>query len=268
MSYHRHKEHSYDLHTRTRGVAAKGLRGHGSRYGKDNIPGRAFAQEIFEGRSKRSQAQDLARFATVTDDVTVWLHSPNRLDLEGIDTPSAQAIFDKRSVRQKAQDLARRAKKTKNLELWAGNVNRYDFDKIDTPGTKGKHVRRFRVMPKKEAEEVKKKHLDKQKELDHQFLDGKISKEEYERKRTEGRKLPTSEQIAQRAKEMFQEKQAKAGLPNITPEKAELAEGGLLQVAREDLMRTESKVDSQVLEYVHNLNSELEPMGFKVVEID
>jgi hypothetical protein len=244
------------------------LRGH-SKYGKDNIPGKAFAKEIFEGRSKRSQAQDLARFATVTDDVTIWLKAPNRFDLEGIDTPSAQAIFDKRSIRQKAVDLAKRAKKTRNLELWAGNVNRYDFDKVDTPGAKGKRVRKFRVLPKKEAEEhAKKQRLDKQKELDHQFLDGKISKQEYERKRTEGRKLPSSEEITQRAKEMFQEKQVKAGLPSITPEKSELSEAGLLQSAREDLMRTGAKVDSQVLEYVHNLNSELEPMGFRVVEID
>jgi hypothetical protein len=33
-------------------------------------------------------------------------------------------------------------------------------------------------------------------------------------------------------------------------------------------MRTQSKVDSQVLEYVRNLNAELEPMGFRVVEIE
>jgi len=245
MSYQHRREKTYQIQMRR----SQGIKGLAAR--KKGYPGINFAREIFEGRSERSKGQDLVRLAQIAPSVTIWLRDPSRWDLPGIDTPNAQRIFEHRSTRQKAQDLARRARKTKNIELWAGNVNRYDFDNVDTPA-RGKHVRRFRVMEKEEA---------KKQEL-------KRSESEKAKEKKAGRHLPTSEEITERATELFQEKQTKAGLPNISPEKSELAEAGLLQIAREDLMRTESKVDSQVLEYVHNLNSELEPMGFRVVEID
>jgi hypothetical protein len=55
---------------------------------------------------------------------------------------------------------------------------------LDSPRSSG--TRRFKVLPKKEAEKVKEKRLAKQKEVDHLFLDGEISQQEYERRRTGG----------------------------------------------------------------------------------
>lgn len=203
------------------------------------------AKVVFESRSQRSQAQDLVRLAQIAPNVQVWLKDPSRWDIPNVDTPDAQRIFEHRTTRQKAQDLARRAKKTRNIELWMGNINKMDIQGVDTP-PKGKRVKRFRVMEKEEGKKI---------------LEGKIKE-----KKEPTHKLPTKEEILERAQERFQEKQAKEGLPSITAEEQELKESGLFEVARSELMRGEkSKADAQIEEYVHNLNSELEPMGYTIV---
>jgi hypothetical protein len=244
VSYQKRRQAQYQIDVRR----SQGIKGLAAR--KKGYPGINFAKEIFEGRSERSKGQDLVRLAQIAPSVTIWLRDPSRWDLPGIDTPNAQRIFEHRSTRQKAQDLARRARKTKNIELWAGNVNRYDFDNVDTPA-RGKHVRRFRVMEKEE---------DKKQEL-----------KKTETKKTEEKKhtLPSKQQIIERAQELHMQKEVKQGLPAISAEESELKESGEFEKARSELMRGEkSKADAQIESYVHDLNSELEGMGYRIVPID
>lgn len=268
-SYRRHGSEEYYLRS-GRSLPSSSFKGlHGKGYGsRDKYPGinkavdfrksdKIVAEMAFAARSKRSQSQDLIRMAPVTDNLEVWLHNPNRYDFQGVDTADPKLIFSHKSKRAQAADLAKAAKRVP-LEIWIRDTAHADLEGVDTKNAKQgstvkreRVVRKFKVMPKEEA----KKH-------------DELKKAETKKTEEKGHHLPSSEEINARAVEMFQEKQTKAGLPNVTPEKKELSEAGLLQAARQDLMTTSAKVDSQVLEYVHNLNSELEPMGFRVVEID
>jgi hypothetical protein len=184
--------------------------------------------------------------AEIAPSVSAWLKCPNRLDIPGLDTPNAALVFSHRSKRSQAQDLARAAKKKVPVEVWIGDPSRFDVKGVDTPSSKD--VRRFKPVPKEEAK--------------------KILEEKAKEKKEPTRKLPTKEEILERAQERFQEKQTKVGLPAITAEEQELKESGLFEEARAELMRGEkSRADVQIEEYVHNLNSELEPLGFQVVQI-
>jgi len=246
MSYKRHNQREYQIPIRRQNIKSS-LHGRGC---QKRYPGINVARQVFEERSARSRGQDLVRVAQIAPSVQVWLKDPSRWDLPNVDTPDARRIFEHRSTREKAQDLARRARKTKNIELWAGNVNRYDFDNIDTP-PEGKHIRRFKVMPKEEGKKLELKRTE--------------SKKTEEKKHT----LPSKEEILQRAQEMHKEELVKGGLPALSAEESELKESGTFEEARTDLMRGEkSKADAQIEGYIHDLNSELEPMGYRVVEID
>jgi hypothetical protein len=195
---------------------------------------------------------DLLKMADIAPSVSAWLRCPNRLDIPGLDSPDAALVFSHRSKRSQAQDLARAARRKVPVEVWIGDPSKVDLKGVDTPTSKKPKPRRFKVVEKSEAKKLELKRTEAEKT------------ETKEKRHT----LPTSEEITERATEMFQEKQTKAGLPNITPEKSELAEAGLLQIAREDLMRSESKVDSQMLQYIDDLRHELEPLGFDIVERD
>jgi len=241
--YHKQGKSSYSIPRKKSGQPGSHRR---------SYPGITVAGEVFESRSERAKTMDLLKMAEIAPNVTAWLQCPNRLDLLGLDTPDAALVFSHRSKRSQAQDLARAARRKVPVEVWIADPSKVDLKRIDTPSSKKPKPRRFKVVEKEEGKKLELKKAESK----------KVEEEK------QGRHLPTSEEITERAVELFQEKQAKAGLSSITPEKNELAESGLFEIARQDLMRTGSKVDSQVLEYVHNLNSELEPMGFRVVEID
>jgi hypothetical protein len=246
MSYKQRKQQGYELPVRRQ--SPQGLQGkRGQKRYSD--PGIKFAKQMFAGRSERSKGQDLVRLAQIAPDVTVWLKDPSRWDLKGVDMPQAERIFENRTARQKAADLAKRAKLTKDVELWMGNINRLDMKGVDSP-PKGKHIRRFRVMPKEEGKKLELKRAE--------------TKKTEEKKHT----LPSTEQIIERAQQIHMEKAVKEGLPTISAEPSELRESGEFEEARAELMRGEkSKADIQIEEYVHNLNSELEPLGFQVVPV-
>lgn len=188
---------------------------------------------------------DLLKMAEIAPSVSAWLKCPNRLDLPGLDTPNAALAFSHRSKRSQAQDLARAAKKKVPVEIWIGDPSKVDLKGIDTPGSRKSKPRRFKPVLKAEAEKI-----------------------EAEKKK-QGQKLPTKAEILERAQEIHKEKEVKQGLPALSAEESELKESGEFETARTDLMRGEkSKADAQIEGYVHDLNSELEPMGYKVVEID
>jgi hypothetical protein len=49
------------------------------------------AQRNFESRSKRSQSQDLHKFASIAPNITVYLKAPGEYDWKGVDDPNILA---------------------------------------------------------------------------------------------------------------------------------------------------------------------------------
>ncbi|MGA2309496.1 MAG: hypothetical protein ABSG57_08115 [Candidatus Bathyarchaeia archaeon] len=268
MSYQK-KHGSSEYYLRSRRVLPTGSRAlHGNGHGHgDKYPGinrnvdfhksdKLVAEMAFSQRSKRSQAIDRVKLAEITTNLEAWLHSPNRLDFPGVDTPNGRLIFSHKSKRAQAADLAKAAKRKVPMEIWIKDTAHTDLKGVDTKnaktqGPREKVVRKYRVVPKEEAKKLEMKVSE--------------SKEAKEKKHT----LPSKAEILERAQEIHAEKEVKSGLPAKTAEEGELKESGDFEAARSELMSGEgSKADAQVLEYVHNINSELEPLGFKVVEID
>lgn len=264
MSYHKRGSPGYELRSSTAfpSTSVKGLHGTGRSkgYGRDKYPGikllgeeshksdKQRAQIAFDARSERSKSQDLVQLAEITPDLQAWLRSPNRLDFQGVDTPNARLIFTHKSRQAQAADLARAAKRKVPLEIWIKDTAHADLLGVDTKTAKhGSTEKPHRIVRKFKIEKK-----------------GMVPRK---LKRPEGRKLPTTEEIVKKATETFKEEQAKKGLPSITPEVSELKEAGLITKARDDLMRTEAKVSSQIEQYVHELNEQLEPEGYTIVPI-
>lgn len=279
MSYRKRGSSRYTLHS-ARSMpsgSAKGLHGKG----QDKYPGisknvnfhrsdKITAEMAFGSRSKRSQALDLVKMAEIAPNIEAYLKSPNRFDWPCVDTADARLIFSHKSKRSQAADLARAAKRKVPLEIWIKSSEHTDLQGVDTknakPGQKRvtkQRLRKWKIVPKKKADKAKKSKLEKQKALDHEFLNGKVSKEEYERKRT----MPNKKEIVEKAQEIHMEQLAKEGLPTVTATEQELKENGTFETARANLMRGEtSKADSQMLQYISDLRTELEPYGFDIVE--
>jgi hypothetical protein len=242
--------------------------GSSSRFKRHSPQGETqIARKAFEKRSTQSQVQDLIRMAPIAPTLEVYLKAPNRYDFPNVDTPDPKLIFNHKTAREQAADLAMIAP-LKPIEIWIRDTAHADIEGVDTPhaeAKKGKEkvsadtstrtkTRRFKVVKKEEKERAEK------------LREKAKSKPERTRKK---HKLPEKAEILQRAKEMFMENQALSGLPAITPEENELKESGLFEEARSDLMRgEESKVDSQVLQYIDQLKTELEPMGFSIVPLN
>jgi hypothetical protein len=238
MSYKREHRRQYPIDAKRQSVKGS-LHGRGV---QKRYPGINLAKQVFAEKSKRSQTQDLLKMAQIAPNISAWLKCPNRLDLPGLDTPDAALVFAHRSKRSQAQDLARAARQKVPVEVWIGDPSRFDIKGVDTPSSK--KPRRFKPVPKEDAKKI-------------------------EAEKKQGRKLPTKGEILERAQAIHKEELVKQGLPAISAEEGELKESGTFEEARVDLMRGEqSKADAQIEGYIHDLNSELEPMGYRVVEID
>jgi hypothetical protein len=125
-----------------------------------------------------------------------------------------------------------------------GDPSKVDLQGVDTPGSKKPKSRRFKVVEKEIGKKLELKRVTEEKK--------------------QGRKLPTKAEILERAQESHKVELVKHGLPVISAEEKELEESGMFEEARVDLMRGEkSKVDPQIEAYVHDLNGELEPLGFQ-----
>lgn len=220
------------------------------------------AKKAFEERSSRSKALDLVKMAEIAPNITAYIRSPNRYDWRGVDTVDPSLVFEHKSVKAKVADLSKLAKRTKDVEVWFKHTAEYDMQGIDTPPNNKKRARvpekttRFKVVTKKEAKQEAEKVL-------------KVAgQEQTKTEKAKGRKLPSREEILQRAKEMFMDYQARLQLPTTTPELEELQELGLIQRAQSELMRSESTIaDEHILKYVDELRVELEPMGFAIVPL-
>jgi hypothetical protein len=214
------------------------------------------ARRNFEKRSKRSQVQDLIRMAPLSPNLEVYLKAPNKYDFPNVDTLDPKLIFSHKTHRQQAADLAKLASKAP-VEVWVRNTAEHDIENVDTP----MHRKKQAVLPAKTHKfRVKRKEAEKE-ELE------KAEKPKKEKKPV-GRKLPTKEEIFEKAKEIAMIDQVKQGIEPITPEESELKESGLFEEARAALMRGEDTiVDAQVLQYVDQLKAELEPMGFSIVPL-
>lgn len=234
------------------------------------------AQRNFESRSRRSQKQDLMKFAEIAPNITVYLHAPNEFDWRGVDAPDPHLIFENKNNREKARDLATLATKAKNVEMWVRDTSESDLKGVDTPGSKSMAVKpktkRFRVIKKTErkaeVEKELKKQLEKPKEPEKQELKAENNpiKEESEHK------LPSEEEIYNEAVRMWQKENASARhedfMPSTAPTRGELQEEGLLRAAQLSLMTNESTVaNRQTMDYIESVRSELNRIGFDVIPI-
>jgi hypothetical protein len=194
--------------------------------------------------------------APLAPSLDVYLKSPDRYDFPNVDTPDPKLIFSHKTHRQQAADLAKLATKAP-VEVWIRNTAEHDVQNVDTPIHRKRAVlpaktHKFKVKRKAEKEELAEAEKPKEKKSKHR-----------------GRKLPTKEEILEKAKEISMIDQVKQGIEPITPEESELKETGLFEQARDELMRGEDTIISEdVLRYVDELKAELAPMGFTVTPLE
>jgi phage gp29-like protein len=193
--------------------------------------------------------------APLAPSLDVYLKAPNKYDFPNVDQPDPQLIFSHKTHRQQAADLAKLATKAP-VEVWVRNTARHDIENVDTPI----HRKKRAVLPAKTHKfRVKRKEVEK----------GELAEaEKPKEKKPRGRKLPTKEEILEKATEIAMINQVKQGIEPITPETSELLESGVFEEARRELMTGEDTVvNTQILEYVDLLKTELEPMGFSIVPL-
>ena len=188
----------------------------------------------FKGRSKLSQAQDLHKYADIAPNIVAYLRSPSELDWQGVDTPS------------KLAELTKKGKVEMTIK---------DGSKKDKPKT-----HRFKVVKK----------TDVKKEPEKQELKAEANnpiKEE------SAHKLPSAKEILEKAQQLYMKDNGRMdyqeGVGTNLPERNELAEEGYLQKAKLALMTSEDTVASrQVGDYVENLRTELNKLGFEVIPME
>lgn len=197
----------------------------------------SLAKKSFEGRSKRSQAQDLHKYAEIAPNISAYLKAPGEYDWQGIDTP------DK---------LAGLAKEKGSVEMTIK-----DGSAKDKPKT-----HRYKVVKKTEA---KKEDAEKPKELAKSEDNNTILEKPTH-------KLPSQKEILEKAQAMYMAENFKPkyndSAPEVLPTKGELSEEGYLQKAKLDLMTSEdTQASRQTLDYVDNLRGQLEKIGFTIEPI-
>ena len=188
------------------------------------------ARESFESRSKRSQAQDLRMSAPIAKNIHAYLKAPTETDWLGVDSPSKLVEF---------------AKKDSQIEI---------------RDSKTKKTHRFKIVKKAEAK----------KEPEKQELKAEANnpiKEE------SSHKLPSAKEILEKAQQLYMKDNGRMdfqeGVGTNLPERNELAEEGYLQKAKLALMTSEDTVASrQVGDYVENLRTELNKLGFEVIPME
>ncbi len=216
------------------------------------------------------------KLATIAPSLSVYLANPNRYDWPNIDTPDAALIFSHKSKRAQAEDLAKAAHR-EPLEVWIKDTSESDLKGIDTPGsdkTKPKtkpKTHRFKVTKKSEAEKTRKE--TKAKEIKEVRELVKSEPNVVNMIEPTSRKLPSEQEILDRAQQLYMAENFKAvhneSMPETLPTKNELAEEGYLQTAKLDLMTSENtKASRQVFDYVDSLRGELEKIGYTVIPLE
>lgn len=195
----------------------------------------SFAKKSFEGRSKRSQAQDLHKYADIAPNISVYLKAPGEYDWQGIDTPDKLAFL---------------AKEKGSVEITVKDASAKDKPK----------THRYKIKPKTEA---KKEEAEKPKELKAESNNPIIGS---------SHKLPTEKEILAKAQELYQKENFKSineeSMPETLPTKGELSEEGYLQKAKLALMTSQDTVASRkTMDYIDNLRGELEKIGFTIEPI-
>jgi hypothetical protein len=196
----------------------------------------ALAKQSFENRSKRSQSQDLHKFADIAPNITVYLKAPCEWDWPGVDTPS------------KLAELTRKG----NVELVVKDSSKKD--KLKT--------HRYKIKKKDANKELKKKQ--ELAKADVVMFNVPLAEK--------GHKLPTEKEILAEAQRLYQKENFKAihneSMPEQMPTKGELQEEGLLNAAKLNLMTSQdTQASRSVLDYVDGLRQQLEKIGFTVEPI-
>jgi hypothetical protein len=198
------------------------------------------AQRNFESRSKRSQNQDLHRFATIAPNIEIYLKAPGKYDWKGVDDPNILA---------KINTVTNLAKKT-------------PVHMIVKDG-KAKKTHHFKIVKKSEAPKEVAKELAKIEELTKNELHNPI---------IDSHKLPSEAEILSKAQSLYMAENFKGkyedSAPEVLPTKSELREEGFLQKAKLDLMTSQDgKASREVFDYVDHLRGELEKIGFTVTPL-
>jgi len=224
---------SYPSNNRGGGYGGNSRRsGSSYRGGKGRFNPLSKAKEMFSKRSERSQRQDLQRIATLAPNIEVYLEHPERYDLPGVDMPeSQQYMFD-----SLCQATCKSESKTCDLTI------------KDASAKTEKRIRLVKAENKKA-------------EL------AKVEAEEEAKAKKLGRRLPTQEEIYNKAVELW--RQDNGYLDNVAnPDLTELREEGLLNRAKVELMTSTSGEGEKALGgYIDKVRNELLTLGFDVVPI-
>lgn len=189
----------------------------------------SLAKKSFEGRSRRSKAQDLHKYAEIAPNISAYLKAPGEYDWQGIDTPDKLAgLAKKGSVRIVVKD---------------GNTK------------KTHHFKIAEKTEKKESEKELAKSEDNNPILEKPTHKLPSQKEILEKAQ--------AMYMAENFKPKYND-----SAPEVLPTKGELAEEGYLQKAKLDLMTSEdTQASRQTLDYVDNLRGQLEKIGFTIEPI-
>jgi len=196
------------------------------------------AREAFRKRSARSRAVDLSKLAPTAPSVEDWMKRPNRLDIPGVDTPSGKREKPKETQPKKAE----KPKPPKKVE---------------------------KPKPPKKAEKPK----PPEKPKTEKPKQAKLAKAP-EKPKPKGRRLPTRPEIIQKAVELWMEEHGYHFLDirAPTPEYSELKEGGYIERAQRELMKSEKRRITETEErekarYIQALKEELESLGYEVIPV-
>jgi hypothetical protein len=205
-----------------------GWRGSGKAKRDSNL-----AMANFKNRSKRSQTQDLHKYADIAPNIVAYLKAPSELDWPGVDSPS------------KLSELAKKG----NVEMVVKDVSQKDKPKTN----------RFKIREKTD------KDVDKPKELAKSDDNNPILEKPTH-------KMPSQDEIFRKAQALYMAEKFKPKYndsePEVLPTRGELAEEGYLQKAKLALMTSEDTQASRAtFDYIDNLRGQLEKIGFTIEPI-
>lgn len=211
------------------GGPSKKSSGFGVGKGKTRNPFK-LAKENFQRRSKRAQQQDLRRIAAIAPNIEVYLEHPDKYDFPGVDVPNDQQnVID---------SLCQATCKSGTCDV-----------QVKDKATKtSKRVRI--VKAENNAFELKKA----------------VDEAEAETKKA-GRRLPSKEEIYQKAVELW--RQQNNYLDNVAnPSPEELKEEELLNRAKIALMTSaDTDASREVDDFLLNTRQQLNAIGFDIVPL-
>lgn len=199
------------------------------------------AKQSFSLRSPQAQRMDMIRLAPLAPGIEAYLRSPNRYDWPGVD-----GLAD--SFPKQAEGIAKLSKEQPDVELI-----------VNSQGEGPAQTKKFKVIEKDKAKEETEKEL---------------KRVEEQADKTTKTNLPSAEEIYNEAIRLWRKENTKpiheGFLEDVAdPTRQELQEEGYLNQAKLKLMTSEdTEAARQTFDYVDNIRTELEKIGFTVIPIE